>query len=315
MGKGLFGPNGRRDGKVEVGFDNFGGGGEEIRNCGGNGGRGSFIFRRGEGSLVICSMESKDDLGGGGLVVVGGRSSSVSKIAWGEVGGAENKSLMGSMLIAKGEECLDGWVRASRGEVKGGGVDLGVTKSLLGEILGESGSEEFRVDGGAVFVLYDLTKPQVPASSIQLDCVEDLVLDEHDDEASLLWLSIDEENLDLDEQNVKQYERKICDGHYPVKLRVLSSFSFGVTPYNYATLENIKVMGIDRRHLVSKVSVDMIDHFFGWLLNVHSLVLGYRDEGRLYFMPFVLYDLTNPQVPASFIQLDRIEDLVLDEHD
>nr|GEX54710.1 hypothetical protein [Tanacetum cinerariifolium] len=211
------------------------------------------------------------------------------------------------------------------------------------------------------------------------------------DEASLLWLSIYEENLDLDEQNVKQYERKICDGHYPVKLKILSSFSFGVTPYNYATLENLKgkhpfklapsfshihidhhhliashvvvlnmikcfprdtscgrdelraqhlmdylsgvvvamsadivgsitqvvniffmgnakkvgeyiasalllllvnpvggicpiVMGIDWRHLVSKVSVDMIDHFFGWLLNVHSLVLGYRYEGRLYFM-------------------------------
>nr|GEV90042.1 hypothetical protein [Tanacetum cinerariifolium] len=61
----------------------------------------------------------------------------------------ENKSLMGSMLIAKGEECLDGWLGAG-GEVKGGGVDLGVTKSLLGETPGKSGSEEFRVDGGAI---------------------------------------------------------------------------------------------------------------------------------------------------------------------
>nr|GEV78944.1 hypothetical protein [Tanacetum cinerariifolium] len=83
-----------------------------------------------------------------------------------------------------------------------------------------------------MFVLYDLTKPQVLASSIQLDRVEDLVLDEHD--------GIDEENLDLGEQNVKQYERKIFYGYYPAKLRVLSSFSFGVTPYNYATLENLK---------------------------------------------------------------------------
>ncbi|GJY46802.1 hypothetical protein Tco_0435865 [Tanacetum coccineum] len=143
-----------RGGKVEVGFDNFGGGGEEVGNCSGNGGRGSYIFRRGVGSLAICSMESKDDLGGGGLVIVGGRSSSVSKRAWGEVGVVENKSSMGSMLMAKGEECLDGWVGAGEGAVKGGGVDFGVTKSLLGETpkenTGEIGGDEFRVDEGAV---------------------------------------------------------------------------------------------------------------------------------------------------------------------
>ncbi|GKE68679.1 hypothetical protein Tco_1526751, partial [Tanacetum coccineum] len=45
------------------------------------------------------------------------------------------------------EECLDGWVGAGGGEVKGCGVDFGVTKSLLGE----SGGEEFVVvDGGVV---------------------------------------------------------------------------------------------------------------------------------------------------------------------
>ncbi|GJW16020.1 hypothetical protein Tco_0020153 [Tanacetum coccineum] len=102
-GKGLFGPNGGRGGKVEVGFDNFRGGGEEARNCGGNGGRGSSIFGRGEGSLAICSIESKDGLGAGG------------------------------------------------GEVKGGGVVFGVTKSLLGETPGEnteeSGGDEFGDDG------------------------------------------------------------------------------------------------------------------------------------------------------------------------
>nr|GEV58646.1 hypothetical protein [Tanacetum cinerariifolium] len=64
----------------------------------------------------------------------GGRSFSVLKRAWGDVGGVENKSSMGSMLMAKGEEFLDGWVRADGGEVKGGGVDFGVTKSFLGEI-------------------------------------------------------------------------------------------------------------------------------------------------------------------------------------
>ncbi|GJZ18420.1 hypothetical protein Tco_0554543 [Tanacetum coccineum] len=110
-GKGLFGPNGGRGGKVEVGFDDFGGGGEEIRNCGGNDGRGSSIFRRGGGLLAICSMESKDGLGGGGLVFVG-------------------------------EECLDGCVEASRGEVKGGGVEFGVTKSLLEKEGGEEGKEK-----------------------------------------------------------------------------------------------------------------------------------------------------------------------------
>nr|GEW20455.1 hypothetical protein [Tanacetum cinerariifolium] len=128
----------RRDGKVEVGFDNFGGSGEEIVNYGGKGGRGSSIFGRGGGSLAICSMELKGGLGGG-LVVVGGRSSSVSKIAWGEVEGVENKSSMRSMLIAKGEECLDGWVGVGGGEVKVGDVDLGVTKSFLGKTPEDSG--------------------------------------------------------------------------------------------------------------------------------------------------------------------------------
>ncbi|GJU92272.1 hypothetical protein Tco_1239151 [Tanacetum coccineum] len=44
---------------------------------------------------------------------------------------------MGSMLMANGEECLDGWVRAGGGEVMCSGVDFGVSRSLLGEILGE----------------------------------------------------------------------------------------------------------------------------------------------------------------------------------
>ncbi|GKG04093.1 hypothetical protein Tco_0314480, partial [Tanacetum coccineum] len=34
-------------------------------------------------------------------------------------------------------------------------------------------------DGEVRFVLYDLTKPQVPSSSVQLDHVDELVLDEH----------------------------------------------------------------------------------------------------------------------------------------
>ncbi|GJX45421.1 hypothetical protein Tco_0262097 [Tanacetum coccineum] len=68
-------------------------------------------------------MESNDVLGGGGFVVLGGRS------VW-----------MG--------------VRAGGGEVKCGGVDFGVSRILLGEIpgeiIGESGGEVFGVDRGAV---------------------------------------------------------------------------------------------------------------------------------------------------------------------
>ncbi|GJX60624.1 hypothetical protein Tco_0292014 [Tanacetum coccineum] len=51
-----------------------------------------------------------------------------------KVGGVENKSSMGSKFMASGEECLDGLVRAGRGEVKGGGVDFGLSRILLGVI-------------------------------------------------------------------------------------------------------------------------------------------------------------------------------------
>ncbi|GJU94384.1 hypothetical protein Tco_1319140 [Tanacetum coccineum] len=85
-----------------------GGFGGNVRSCGGNGGRGGSIAKRGGGSLAKRSMESKDSLGVGGFVVLRGRSSS--------------------------EDCLDGWVGAGGGEVKGGGVDFGVTRTFLGEI-------------------------------------------------------------------------------------------------------------------------------------------------------------------------------------
>ncbi|GJZ56669.1 hypothetical protein Tco_0612163 [Tanacetum coccineum] len=56
-------------------------------------------------------------------------------------------------FMASGEECLDGWVRAGGGEVKGGGVVFGVSRTLLGEIprdiMRESGGEVFGVDVGA----------------------------------------------------------------------------------------------------------------------------------------------------------------------
>ncbi|GKE76113.1 hypothetical protein Tco_1542233 [Tanacetum coccineum] len=120
-------------GKFEGGF------GEKVRSRVGNGGRGGSIVgiggrggsiaRIGGGSLTKLSMESNDGLSGGGFVIVGG----------------------------SGEECLDGWVGANRGEVKGGGVVFGVSSILLSEILrdiiGESGGEAFGVDGGGRLII------------------------------------------------------------------------------------------------------------------------------------------------------------------
>ncbi|GJS33441.1 hypothetical protein Tco_0531823 [Tanacetum coccineum] len=106
-------------------------------HCGGNDGIGGSKFEFGEGKVVsigiigggafaIRSIVSKDGRGGGGLVVDGGRSLRVSRKALGEVGGVESNSSIGSRLMARGDVSLDGWVGAGAGEVKGGGVDLGV---------------------------------------------------------------------------------------------------------------------------------------------------------------------------------------------
>nr|GEU85104.1 putative reverse transcriptase domain-containing protein [Tanacetum cinerariifolium] len=116
MGKGLLGPYGGSGGLIEGRFG---------ESYGGNGG--SMIEVRegkvdstggiGGGSLAICSMVLNDGRGGGGLVVEGGIG----------VGG---------------------------GEVNGGGVDLGVSKRLLfdviGEMIGESGGIEVRETAGFV---------------------------------------------------------------------------------------------------------------------------------------------------------------------
>ncbi|GJU24422.1 hypothetical protein Tco_1163043 [Tanacetum coccineum] len=45
---------------------------------------------------------------------------------WRSCGAPENNSSMGSRLMARGDVSLDGWVGVGGGEVKGGGVDLGV---------------------------------------------------------------------------------------------------------------------------------------------------------------------------------------------
>ncbi|GKF39595.1 hypothetical protein Tco_0119656 [Tanacetum coccineum] len=70
-------------------------------------------------------------------------------------GGVEKISSTRSKLIAIGEDCLDGCDGAGRGEVNGGGVVLGVFKSLLseipGEVMGERGGETMGLNSGVVW--------------------------------------------------------------------------------------------------------------------------------------------------------------------
>ncbi|GKE74812.1 hypothetical protein Tco_1536853 [Tanacetum coccineum] len=93
-------------------------------------------------------------IGGGGLVVLGGKSSRESKNGCGEVGEVEKISSTGSKFMANGEDCLDGCDGASGGEVKGGGVDFGVLKGspgeILGETMGERGGDMIGLGGGPV---------------------------------------------------------------------------------------------------------------------------------------------------------------------
>nr|GFB77410.1 hypothetical protein [Tanacetum cinerariifolium] len=122
--------------------------------CGGNGGRGGSMPGRGGGCFA---KPSNDGQGRGGFVVLGGRSSSESKNACGKVRGVEKMSSMGSKLMVRGEECLEGYVGSGGGEVRRGGDEFRVSKSLLGEIprvvIGEGIGEIFRDDGGAVLVI------------------------------------------------------------------------------------------------------------------------------------------------------------------
>ncbi|GJU25467.1 hypothetical protein Tco_1164088 [Tanacetum coccineum] len=64
----------------------------------------------------------------------GGKLEVVAAMVEEKVGGVKNKSSVGSKFMASGEECLDGWDRAGRGEVNGGGVVFGVSRILLGVI-------------------------------------------------------------------------------------------------------------------------------------------------------------------------------------
>ncbi|GJZ40773.1 hypothetical protein Tco_0587659 [Tanacetum coccineum] len=79
-------------------------------------------------------IDSNEGRGGGGLVVLGGKSSRESKNGCVEVGGVEKLSSTRSKFMANMEDCLDGCDGAGSGEVKGGGVDFRVLKSSPGEI-------------------------------------------------------------------------------------------------------------------------------------------------------------------------------------
>ncbi|GJY74635.1 hypothetical protein Tco_0479066 [Tanacetum coccineum] len=102
-------------------------------SCGGKGRRSDAMTRRGDGWLAKCLIISNEGYGGGGLVVLGGKSSTNE------------------------EDCLDGYDGAGGGEVNGGGVFLGVFKSLLGEIpgevIGEKGGETMGLDGEAIWLV------------------------------------------------------------------------------------------------------------------------------------------------------------------
>ncbi|GJR54668.1 hypothetical protein Tco_1405189 [Tanacetum coccineum] len=77
--------------------------------------------------------------------------------------------------------------------------------------------------------------------------------------------TIDEEDFDLGERNIKKCKRKICDGNYTAAVRVLSSS--GVAPYNDDTLEDLKTkhpfkpapslpyIPIDHQHLIASPAV------------------------------------------------------------
>nr|GEW86520.1 hypothetical protein [Tanacetum cinerariifolium] len=83
---------------------------------------------------LFSHLGVKEGLGGGGFVVLRGKSLRESKNACEEEGGVEKMSSMVSKFMVRGEECLEGCVCAGGGEVKRSGDDFEVSKSLLGEI-------------------------------------------------------------------------------------------------------------------------------------------------------------------------------------
>nr|GEZ76955.1 putative reverse transcriptase domain-containing protein [Tanacetum cinerariifolium] len=148
-------------------------------------------------------------------------------------------------------------------------------------------------DGFVHFVLYDLTKPLVPFCS-QLDLVDGLLHDQHDGFTLSLLDNLFSKGYSCLSVSLKPFargliwsaghltnvnarkkvspmpsdlgcRRKICDGHYIVVVRVLSSL--GVAAYNDATLQELKAKHpfksasslldthIDHHHLIASETV------------------------------------------------------------
>ncbi|GKC25871.1 hypothetical protein Tco_1028021 [Tanacetum coccineum] len=99
-------------------------------------------------------------------------------------------------------------------------------------------------------------------------------------ESSPTFSNVDDEDLDLGEQNIKQYKRKICNGHYTTAVRVLSSS--GVAPFSDATLEDLKTKhpfqhdGLRVQHLMDCLSgavVAIFDELVSFITQVVNLFL------------------------------------------
>ncbi|CAO2836311.1 unnamed protein product [Amaranthus hypochondriacus] len=92
-------------------------------------------------------------------------------------------------------------------------------------------------------------------------------------EDSPTFSMVGDEDLDLEDRNIKQCSRKVCDGHYTAVVRVLSSS--GVASYNDATLADLQSkhptssapslpdLPVDGLHLVttSEIVLDRIKSF------------------------------------------------------
>ncbi|GKB07175.1 hypothetical protein Tco_0835408 [Tanacetum coccineum] len=114
-----------------------------------------------------------------------------------------------------------------------------------------------------LFVLYDLNRPQVP--SIQLDHVEVLGLDAHDGFT-----------LPLDNLLSKGLRTPKC--HLRSNLSVILLLSVNTKEEYCVSIAMSFDLGICLRHLVSKVNVAMIGHYFDGYL--YDLQFGVSVSGR-----------------------------------
>ncbi|GJU97394.1 hypothetical protein Tco_1326665 [Tanacetum coccineum] len=114
-----------------------------------------LMSEQGGGSFAKRSMVAKDGLGGDGFVVNGGRSPNTSSKD-GEDGGVENKSSMGSRLIATGELVF---IRDSGGEIirEVGGANVGVSHGIVKKGRTQEAGVKKKDKNGARFIEEDLS--------------------------------------------------------------------------------------------------------------------------------------------------------------